>query len=430
MGRQLSHPRFRHVYALHLLGARQIAAVLGLFLLFLGGCAQVTRPTPTATEIEEAQISASRRYPYKNWSLDRASRVFIRLLATVPQTRGQSYPFLGFNWWITEKDRIVIDNVWQPSSAHDVGLRQGDIILGINNWPLEPWVAKWDERIRAVREVSQDIFWGQKRVRYGQRGFTPNLNLLAMPGEILVALMLDARNVAMETRGRYLSGPVEMTVLREGKELRFTLYPQHLPAEYAIMVDTSDRSLNAFAAPGLVILTSRLVTFCMNDDELALVEGHELAHQALGHLTRGAGQARLGGMAGKVWNLTGLFATQAIAKLANLGSAFWFKDSAPASVRNAVVSTFSRDDEREADIYGMWFAYQAGFDVERGVAVWERLGAVSHDPFQRTGFLDNHPPPMERLARLKIAARYFKAGQAAEVLLQSPALAAHLPQGK
>jgi hypothetical protein len=34
------------------------------------------------------------------------------------------------------------------------------------------------------------------------------------------------------------------------------------------------------------------------------------------------------------------------------------------------------------------------------------------------------------LARLKIAARYFKAGQAAEVLLQSPTLAAHLPPPK
>jgi Zn-dependent protease with chaperone function len=424
MGRQLSHLRFRPVSPLHFLRQRHLVAVLGLLLL-VGGCAQVTRPKPTVAEIEEAQVSASRRYPYKTWSLDRASRVFIRLLATVPQTRGQSYPFLGFNWWITEGNRVVIDNVWQPSPAHDVGLKQGDIILGINNWPIEPWLAKWDERIRAVREVSHDLFWGQKRVRYGQRGLTPNLNLLALPGEILVALMLDARNVAMETRPRYLSGPVEMQVLREGKQLRFTLYPQHLPAEYAIMVDTHDRTINAYAAPGRVILTSRLVSFCMNDDELALVEGHEMAHQALGHLTRGAGQGRLGGMAGKVWNLTGLFATQAISKLANLSTAFWFKDNTPPSVRDAVVSTFSRDDEREADIYGMWFAYQAGYDIERGLLVWERLGAVGHDPFEKTGFLDNHPPPMERLARLKIAARYFKDGRAAEVLLQSPNLVAH-----
>jgi predicted Zn-dependent protease len=71
----------------------------------------------------------------------------------------------------------------------------------------------------------------------------------------------------------------------------------------------------------------------------------------------------------------------------------------------------------------MWFAYQAGYDIERGLAVWERLGAISHDPFETTEFLDSHPAPLERLARLKIAAGYFKAGQAAKVLLQSRDLA-------
>jgi hypothetical protein len=423
MGRQLSHPGSGHVPALRFLG-QIFPAVLGVALILLGGCAQITRPTPTPAEVEDAQVAASRRYPFKSRSLDRVSQVFIRLLATVPQSRGQSYPFLGFNWWITEGDRIVIDNVWRPSPAYEAGIRQGDIILGINNWPIDPWVAKWDERIRAVREVSKDLFWGQRRVRYGQGNLVPGVNLLALPGEVLVGLMLDARNVAMETRGHYLSGPVEMLVLREDQKLRFTLYPQHLPAEYAIMVDSHDQKLNAYAAPGRVILTSRLVTFCLNDDELALVEGHEIAHQAFGHLTRSAGQHRLGGMAGQVWNLAGLFATQTIGKLANLGTTFWFRDTAPAALKDAVVSSFSRDDEREADIYGMWFAYQAGYDIERGLAVWERLGSVSHDPFERTGYLYDHPAPMERLARLKIAARYFKAGQAAQVLLQSHNLTA------
>jgi Zn-dependent protease with chaperone function len=403
--------------------------VLGIALILLGGCAQLTRPTPTPAEVEEVQVAASRRYPYKSWPLERVSRVFIRLLATVPQTRGQSYPFLGFNWWITGGDRIVIDNVWRPSPAYEAGLRQGDIILGVNNWPIDPWVAKWDERIRAVREVSQGLFWGQKKVRYGQGNLVPGVNLLALPGEVLVGLMLDARNVAMETRGHYLSGPVEMLVLREDQKLSFTLYPQHLPAEYAIMVDSQDRKLNAYAAPGRVILTSRLVSFCLNDDELALVEGHEIAHQAFGHLTRSAGQKRLGGMAGQAWNLVGLFATQTIGRLANLGTSFWFKDTTPPAIKDAVVSSFSRDDEREADIYGMWFAYQAGYDIERGLAVWERLGAIGHDPFESTGYLADHPAPMERLASLKIAARYFKAGQAAQVLLQSHNLTAQrLPE--
>jgi Zn-dependent protease with chaperone function len=381
------------------------------------------RPTPTTVEVEEAQLTASRRHPFKTGSLARVSRVFIRLLATVPQSQGRTYPFLGFNWWVTEGDRIVIDNVWQPSPAHDAGIRQGDIILGINNWPIYPWVAEWDRKTRAVRAVSQDLFWGHRRSRYVLQGYTEGVNLLALPGEILVAIMLDIRHVAMDARGRYFSGPVEMLIAREDKKFTVTLYPQHLPAEYAILVDTHDRKINAFAAPGRIILTSRLVSFCMNDDELALVQGHELAHHVFGHLVRSSGQYCLGGMVGKVWSLVGLFATETIGKLTHLGSSFWLKTTAPPAVRDAVVSNFSRDDEREADIYGMWFAYQAGYDIERGLAVWERLGAISHDPFERTEFLNNHPTPLERLARLKIAAKYFKAGRAAEVLLQSRTLA-------
>ena len=85
--------------------------VLGIALLLHLGCARVTRPDPTAAEVEEAQLTASYRHPFKTGSLSRASQVFIRLLATVPQAHGQTYPFLGFNWWLTEGDRIVIDNV-------------------------------------------------------------------------------------------------------------------------------------------------------------------------------------------------------------------------------------------------------------------------------------------------------------------------------
>jgi hypothetical protein len=88
--------------------------------------------------------------------------------------------------------------------------------------------------------------------------------------------------------------------------------------------------------------------------------------------------------------------------------------------QSAVVSVFSQDNEREADIYGAWYAFQAGYNIEKGAAIWERMAAVNYrDPFQRTYFLDDHPPPLERLARLKLIAQYFKAGRAAEVFLQT-----------
>jgi predicted Zn-dependent protease len=209
---------------------------------------------------------------------------------------------------------------------------------------------------------------------------------------------------------------VELLVEREGQKCTFTLYPQRLPAEYAILVNTQDRKINAYAAPGKIILTQRLVNFCLNDDELALIVGHEMAHQVLGHLIRGAAHRELGQMLGEVITAA---STLSLGRLLDWKH-FQVDPDVRQVARSAVVSVFSQDEEREADIYGAWYAFQAGYDLDRGAAVWERVAAVDEkDPFLTTHFLASHPAPMERLARLKLVGQYFKAGRAAEVFLQT-----------
>jgi Zn-dependent protease with chaperone function len=392
-------------------------------------CAEVTRPVPTAVEVQDCQLAATRRHPFQNWSTERVSRVFLKELATLPHLHGHTYPFLGFDWWVTETGKVVIDNIWRPSPAGDAGLQQGDILLAVNNWPIFPWVEDWDSKARMARDILRDVFWAEGRSRYRRNHTTDSFSPFSLPGEILVSIMLDLKYIAMESRGRYLSGPVHLLVERQGEKFSVTLYPQHLPANYAILVDSQDRSLNAYAAPGRVILSQRLVTFCLNDDELAVIIGHELAHHVFGHLVRGAGQRYLGGLAGRTWRLMGAFATRTLNRLVDWRRAIRMDERVPPVAEGAVVSAFSREDEREADTYGLWFAYQAGYDLDKGLVVWERLAAVAFDPFERTYFLDSHPAPMERLARLKKIARYFKAGRAAEVFLQSPALDRKPPPG-
>ena len=122
---------------------------------------------------------------------------------------------LGFNWWVTARGQIIVDNVWNPSPAHDAGLKQGDVILAALNWPLYPWVPDWDRYMQIIGEVFQQ----------------------SIPGEFLVSLLLDVKYIRMDLREQYFSGPVELLVQREGKKLpSIILYPQHLPAEYAINV--------------------------------------------------------------------------------------------------------------------------------------------------------------------------------------------------
>jgi predicted Zn-dependent protease len=211
-------------------------------------------------------------------------------------------------------------------------------------------------------------------------------------------------------------------VQREEEKRTVTLYPQHLPAEYAILVANNPgiaNDINAWAAPGRIILSRRYVSFCRTDDELALTIGHELAHQVLGHRLRRAGQRQLT----LPLDVVAAFTTYTVNYLLKL----WYL---PVSDRDllrdlpqAAVSAFSRGDEREADAYGMWYAFQAGYDIDAGLAVMERLAAVvEKDPFYRTAFLDSHPGSLERMARMKKIARRFQAGRAAEVFLQSVSL--------
>jgi len=400
-----------------------LLVALALGVLLLNGCAEVTRPTPTGPEQEAAQLEAVRRHPHNTWAMERVSRVFIRLLATLPQIHGHTYPFLGFNWWVTATGKIAVDHVWNPSPAQDMGLKIGDIIVAVNNWPLPAWVEEWDRHIRASREFFHDVLLVSRikryEHRYNHKRLSHTIYLPMLPGELLAAILLDVKHIRMEAQDRYLTGPVELLVERQGEKFSLTLYPQHLPAEYGVLINPGDRKINAYAAPGRIILTQRLVNFSLNDDELALVIGHELAHHAQGHLVRGASHRELGQVVGEIISA---FSTASLKNILD-----WRHFKVDPDVRHvaqdAVVSVFSQDNEREADAYGLWYAYQAGYDLDAALAFWERLAAVDHkDPFMRTYFLHSHPAPLERKARLQKIARYFKAGRAAEIFLQTASL--------
>jgi Zn-dependent protease with chaperone function len=391
-----------------------------LSLLFLGGCAEVTKPTPTAPQIEAAQLDTLRRHPYLSWKWERAPRVFLRLMPWLPVTQGRTYPFVGFNWWVTATGQVAVEQVWYPSPAQEAGLRRGDVIVAVNNWPLPTWVEGWNQVIGTTRGIFQDFSLSGRRSAGGRSSYTRSSNNFALsyvlPGELLAAILIDLKHIRLETQEQYLTGPVELLVEREGKKLTFILYPQRLPAEYALRIQPQDRKINAYAAPGQIILTKGTLDFCLNDDELALIVGHEMAHQVLGHLIRGAAHRELGQLLGEAVTA---FSTLSLGRLLD-----WKHFQVDPDVRrvagNAVVSVFSQEDEREADIYGAWYAFQAGYDLDRGAAVWERMAAVlEKDPFLTTYFLDSHPAAMERLAQLKLVSQYFKAGRAAEVFLQT-----------
>jgi len=394
-----------------------LLALAFIICLIISGCAEVTKPTPTSHEVEAVQLTALTRHPQSNYNTERAMRVYLRLLATLPRLHGRTYPFLGFNWWVTAAGHPVVDNVWNPSPAHDrplkiqtatlfnplddrpsepdaaPALQRADLILAVNGLPIPTWVKDWDRFCHSLR----DIFYN------------------SVPGDILVDFVLTARSARQEVEGTYLGGPVTLLIDRQGVRKQVSLYPVHLPAEYGFMVvsDSAGLGYAALSAPGRVMVTRKLANLCRTDDELAIVLGHELAHHAHNHLVRQMGRYPLSELPARVialpFRLLPGKSTDRSRKLA---------EDVHRVSRDTMISAYSRQDELEADAYGLFYAYQAGYDIDLGIYIWERLAAaIDRDVFASNCFMDSHPAAPERLARLKKIARMYQEGKAAQVLV-------------
>jgi predicted Zn-dependent protease len=143
------------------------------------------------------------------------------------------------------------------------------------------------------------------------------------------------------------------------------------------------KDLNAFCMPGgkIAFFYGLLVNLQLDDDEVAMVMGHEMAHALREHARERMGKTaatRIG--ASLISSLFGL--GNAGDALLNMGS-------------QLLTLKFSREDESEADLVGMELAARAGYDPRAGVSLWNKmLEANRNAPPQ---FLSTHPSGPTRI---------------------------------
>src|SRR5205807_2412279 len=123
--------------------------------------------------------------------------------------------------------------------------------------------------------------------------------------------------------------------------------------------------INAFALPGgFVFITRSLLEFCQwNQDELAFILGHEMAHIIQGHvMDRLLANSMIRASLARLTPVGGLLG-QPIAGLA-------------ATLLN---QGYSRDNELEADRVGIQLAGHAGFDPTAVTRLFTRMRNLGGD---------------------------------------------------
>jgi len=161
------------------------------------------------------------------------------------------------------------------------------------------------------------------------------------------------------------------------------------PAEWEVQVFKSDQ-LNAFALPGGKIgFYTGILDMMENDDQIAAVMGHEVAHVNFNHSGERYSQTAAA--------QTALGAGGAIAGGSQVGGAAMQALGLGAQV--GLLLPFSRKHELEADKFGVRYMASAGYNPNEAVKFWEKMSASKSGAPPE--FLSTHPSDATRIAQLK-----------------------------
>ncbi|MBP1595199.1 MAG: peptidase [Acidobacteria bacterium] len=148
----------------------------------------------------------------------------------------------------------------------------------------------------------------------------------------------------------------------------------------------NDVSINAFALPGGFLFIHRgTIESADTEAQLAGVIGHEIGHAALRHGTNQASKAYLAQAPLAIFG--GVMGSNSVAAvLAQIGGGF---------AANSVLLKYSRDAERQADLFGTQILYDTQYDPRAMAQFFEKLQAEGQSRMPE--WLSSHPKPENRI---------------------------------
>ena len=170
--------------------------------------------------------------------------------------------------------------------------------------------------------------------------------------------------------------------------------PSYVPASALRVraVKTDQWNASAMANGAIWVFTGLMDA--LSDDELAIVLGHELTHYTHEHMRRQMSK-------GTVGQIVGAAAAIGVSQIKN-STAQQVAAFGGQMGLSALMTSYSRDFEDQADRVGLRYVYEGGFDPAKGPGLWQKFKDKYGETDKVTNFFTgDHSRPTERIRNLQ-----------------------------
>lgn len=154
-----------------------------------------------------------------------------------------------------------------------------------------------------------------------------------------------------------------------------------------------DDTPNAFCLPGgKVFFYTGILKITENDDQIATVMGHEIAHALARH-----GAERMS------MQTASNMGAQVLAAALNVPSEYkdLYAQAYGVTSQVGLILPYSRKFENEADQIGVYLMWKAGYNPAQALKFWENMEKLSSKGQKAPAFLSTHPADSERIKAIR-----------------------------
>lgn len=229
-------------------------------------------------------------------------------------------------------EALQITQVISNSPAHDAGLKVDDVLVSING-----------EMVPTGKRAAEELRDSLKE-----------------------SLSLDTQT--------------SITVVRGDDQKQYEFSANEI-CDYPVLIGEGGE-VNAFADGKKIVITKGMMRFAQNDQELALVVAHELAHNVMDHIDAKVQNYLLGSVLDILAAVLGADTQGTFGEIAS--------------------QAYSKEFEEEADYVGLYLMSRAGLEIDNAPTFWRKM-AAEHPASIQKNHASSHPATPERFVSLEKA---------------------------